>query len=187
VDEDLYLSKESNMRTLVVVAVVLGLLTLTTLHAEDVEKKGEKKPDEKKPAVEMPAKPPAKAAYQHTTAANRLGKFELEGEKGKADYYYNGTHRKDDLVFSRSAEVTGGPGGKIPGWVYQVSKDGKKEMFWFFFGSTPLGKDGKLFAMFYTTTPPGKDGKQPWTRILTPAGTTRTISMKKAADDDEDK
>lgn len=135
--------------------------------------------DEDKAKDKAKAPAPPRAVYQHTTSAGRLGKFELNGERGKADYFFNGQHHQDDLTFVRSAEMAGGPTGEVmPGWVYQVAgkdkdKD-KKESLWFFFAATPLGRGGDQYAMYYSTTPPNKDGKQPWMRILTPGGTHRT-------------
>jgi hypothetical protein len=133
--------------------------------------------DKAKDAAKAPAKPP-QAVYQHTTSAGRLGKFELNGERGKADFFFNGQHHQDDLVFVRSAEMREGPAAEaMPGWVYQVAakdKDKeKKESLWFFFAAAPLGRGGDVYAMYYSTTPPNKEGKQPWTRILAPGGTHR--------------
>jgi|SRR5262245_15434460 len=126
--------------------------------------------------VEKSAAKPPQATYEHTTAATRLGKFVLKGEKGTADYYYNNRRQQADLVFVRNAELTGDAAlpGKVPGWVYQVSNKGKKENFWFFFATDPIKKGDKRYAMYYSVTPPDRAGKQLWIRILTPKGTSRT-------------
>ena len=132
--------------------------------------------------------PPPRAVYQHTTTAGRLGKFELNDKQGKADYYFNGQHHQDDLVYARSAEMRD-PSlpSPAPGWVYQVSRKGKKESLWFFFAADPFAKGGDQFVMFYTTTAPNADGKQPWTRILTPSGTKRMPLDKKPKGEETDK
>ena len=136
------------------------------------QERGEDKAKDAKAA----AKPP-RAVYQHTTSAGRPGKFELNGERGKADFFFNGQHHQDDLVFVRTAEMREGPAAvAMPGWVYQVAtkdKD-KKESLWFFFAADPLARGGDQYAIYYSTTPPNQEGKQPWTRILTPGGTHRT-------------
>jgi hypothetical protein len=132
-----------------------------------------------KDGAKSPAKPP-KTVYQHKTDRGLLGKFELNGEQGKADYYFAGQHHQDDLTFSRYAEMREATSpNPVGGWVYQVSRGGKKESLWFFFAAAPLGKGGNLYSMYYSTTPPDKEGKQPWTRILTPGGTQRTSLDKK--------
>ena len=134
--------------------------------------------DEDKVKDKAKAPTPPRAVYQHTTSAGRPGKFELNGERGKADFFFNGQHHQDDLTFVRAAEMRGGPAGEVmAGWVYQVAgkdkdKD-KKESVWFFFAADPLGRGGDQYAMYYSTTPPNQEGKQPWTRILTPGGTRR--------------
>jgi hypothetical protein len=127
---------------------------------------------------ESKAKPP-KATYEHKTGSGRLGKFELNGDKGKADYWYNGQHHQDDLVYVRHAEMRGPSMRRsISGFVYQVSSKGKKEPIWFFFAESPLEKGGDRHAMYYSTTAPNQDGKQPWQRILTPGGTKRMTEKK---------
>jgi hypothetical protein len=140
--------------------------------------------DKAKDTAKAP-KPP-RAVYQHTTSAGRLGKFELNGERGKADFYFNGQHRQDDLVFVRSAEMREGPAAEsMPGWVYQVSAKDKKEPLWFFFAVNPLGRGGDRYAIYYSTTPPNQEGKQPWERILTPGGTHRSPLDQKTKGADE--
>lgn len=136
-----------------------------------------------KPKDQKETPPPSQAVYQHTTAAGRVGKFELNGKQGKADYYFNGQHHQDDLVYVRVARMRD-PSlpGAVPGWVYQVSRKGKKESLWFYFAANPLAQGGDRYAMFYSTTPPGSGGKQPWERILTPGGTKRTPLEGKAKD-----
>lgn len=135
-----------------------------------------------KDVVKSPAKPPH-AIYQHKTNRGHLGKFELNGEQGKADYYFNNQHHQDNLTFSRNAEMRD-PSfpNAVPGWVYQVSSKDKKASLWFFFAADPLGRGGDMYAMYYSTTPPNKDGKQPWIRILTPGGTKRTPLDQKNKD-----
>ena len=136
-----------------------------------------------------PAKPPS-ADYQHTSLQGRLGKFELRGDKGTADYYYNGVRRQDGLVFVRQAELTGDAdprigkqlGGKVPGFVYQVSNKGTRERIWFFFADKPIDQDGPKYVMYLSFSPPDRNGKQVWTRILT-RGTTRKVVAPKGQDD----
>jgi hypothetical protein len=158
-----------------VAALVFFVLPLAAQERADV------KPKEEPKAVP----PPPRAVYQHTTATGRLGKFELNGKQGKADYYFNGQHHQDDLVYVRSTEIRD-PSlpGAVPGWVYQVSSKGKQETLWFFFAANPLTSGGDRYAMFYSTTPPNPDGKQPWVRILTPQGTKRMPLDKKATGDE---
>ena len=146
------------------------------------QERADVKPKEETKAVP----PPPRAVYQHTTAAGRLGKFELNGKQGKADYYFNNQHHQDDLVYVRSTEMTD-PSlpGAVSGWVYQVSSKGKKESLWFFFAANPLAGGGDRYAMSYSTTPPNPDGKQSWVRILTPQGTKRTPLDKKKGDETE--
>jgi hypothetical protein len=158
-----------------VVALVVFALPLAAQERADVKPKGEAK-----------AAGPPQAVYQHTTANARLGKFELNGDHGKADYYFNGQHHQDDLAYVRSAEMRD-PSlpSAVPGWVYQVSRKDKKEQLWFFFAAAPLAQGGGQYAMFYSTTPPNQDSKQPWTRILTPGGTTQTPLEKKAKEENE--
>jgi hypothetical protein len=154
----------------------VAVLMLAALALAAQERGDNKSKDTPKAA----AKPP-RAVYQHTTSAGRLGKFELNGERGKADYYFNGQHHQDELVFTRAAQMASGPTPEaMPGWVYQVAtkdkdkdKD-KKESIWFFFADVPLARGGDQYAMYYSTTPPNQEGKQPWMRILTPGGTRRT-------------
>ncbi|HEY7311602.1 MAG TPA: hypothetical protein VH643_19720 [Gemmataceae bacterium] len=131
---------------------------------------------------------PPRAVYQHTTSAGRLGKFELKDKQGKADYYFNGQHHQDDLLYARSAEMRD-PSLPVttPGWVYQVSRKDKKESLWFFFAADPFAKGGDQYVMFYTTTAPNAEGKQSWTRILTPGGTKRTSLDKKPKGEETDK
>jgi hypothetical protein len=139
-----------------------------------------------KPKEETKVAPPPRAVYQHTTTAGRLGKFELNGKQGKADYYFNGQHHQDDLVYARSAEMRDPSlAGPAPGWVYQVSRKDKKESLWFFFAAEPFTKGGEQYAMFYSTTAPNTEGKQPWMRIRTPGGTKRTPLDKKPKDDED--
>jgi hypothetical protein len=161
-----------------VAAVVFFALPLAAQEHVDVKPKDETK------AVSLPPR----TVYQHTTAVGRLGKFELNDKQGKADYYFNGQHNQDDLVYVRSTEMRD-PSlpGAVPGWVYQVSSKGKKGSLWFYFAANPLTRGGDLHAMFYTTTPPNPDGKQPWLRILTPLGTKRTPLDKKAKGDETGK
>jgi hypothetical protein len=153
-----------------VAAVMFFALPLAAQERADVKPKAEAKA----------LSPPARTVYQHTTAAGRLGKFELNGKQGKADYYFNGQHHQDDLVYVRSTEMTD-PSlpAAVPGWVYQVSSKDKKEALWFYFAAHPLAKGGDRYALFYSTTPPNPDGKQPWVRILTPQGTKGTPLDKK--------
>jgi hypothetical protein len=158
-----------------VATLVVFVLPLAAQERADVKPKGEAKSAE-----------PPRAVYQHTTASGRLGKFELNGDSGKADYYFNGQHHQDDLVYVRSAEMRE-PSlpSAMPGWVYQVSRKDKKEPLWFFFAAAPLAQGGGQYAMFYSTTPPNQDGKQPWTRILTPGGTKQMSPDKKAKEGEE--
>ncbi len=160
------------------VALVVFVLPLAAQERADV------KPKEEANA----APPPPREVYQHTTSNGRLGKFELNGKQGKADYYFNGQHHQDDLVYVRSAEMRD-PSlpGATPGWVYQVSRKDKKESLWFFFAANPLAQGGDQYAMFYSTTSPNQDGKQPWIRILTPGGTKRTPLDKKPKGEETDK
>jgi hypothetical protein len=158
-----------------IVALAAVVLPVAAQERADITSKDVKK---------SPGKPP-KAVYQHKTNQGHLGKFELNGEQGKADFYFNGQHHQDDLAFSRDAEMRDATlPGPTPGWVYQASSKGKKESLWFFFAAAPLGR-GDLYAMYYSTTPPNKDGKQPWMRILTPGGTKRTSLDKKSKDAEE--
>jgi hypothetical protein len=158
--------------SLIVLGAVVGFTVAAEVPEEAPSRGGTK----------ASANPPT-AIFQHTTMQGHAGKFELNGEKGKADYHYNGEHRQDDLVFTRSAEVSIPPSaGGMAGWVYQVSRAGKKEPLWFFFARNPVQPNGETYAMFYSTTPPGKDGKQMWTRILAPGGTKRsTLDMEPKA------
>jgi hypothetical protein len=162
------------MKRFVGLSVAVLVFAALSLAAQE---RGE---DKAKDKAKAPAKPP-RAVYQHTTSAGRLGKFELSGERGKADYYFNGQHHQDELVFSRAAQMTGGPTPEaMPGWVYQVSAKDKKESLWFFFADVALSRGGDLYAMYYSTTPPNQEGKQPWMRILAPGGTRRTPLDQKA-------
>src|SRR5690348_5615978 len=87
------------------------------------DERGNNKPKEENKSVP----PPPRAVYQHTTFAGRLGKFDLDGKQGKADYYFNGRHHQDNLVYVRSTEMKDPSlSGPTPGWVYQVSREGKK-------------------------------------------------------------
>ena len=93
-------------------------------------------------------------------------------------------------MFVRYAEITGDPdprirkqlGGKVPGFVYQVTSKGKKERFWFFFADRPIDQDGPRYAMYLSFTPPDSNGKQAWTRILT-HGTTRKLVQPSTQDE----
>jgi hypothetical protein len=166
-------------------ALVFFALPLAAEDRADKPKDEANKPKDE--AKSLPA--PPRAVYQHSTSAGRPGKFELNEKQGKADYYFSGQHHKDDLVYARSTEMRD-PSlqGPAPGWVYQVSREGKKISIWFYFGANPLTKDGDRYVMSYTTTAPGPDGKQPWTRILTPGGTKRTpLEKKKDKGDDKEK
>lgn len=165
------------VRTLALVSLFLAL-PLAAQERADVKPKG------KAPSVGQPPR----TVYQHTTTTGRLGKFELNEKQGKADYYFNGQHHQDDLVYARSAEMRE-PSlpGPVPGWVYQVSRKDKKESLWFFFAANPLAQGGDQYALFYSTTPPGQDGKQPWMRIRTPGGTKRIAAGKKPRDEEIDK
>ncbi|HEY7153332.1 MAG TPA: hypothetical protein VH575_05165 [Gemmataceae bacterium] len=167
------------MRTFIASSVVAWVVFVLPLAAQE--------PADVKPKDEAKAAGPPQAVYQHTTTAGRLGKFELNGDRGKADYYFNGQHHQDDLVYVRSAEMRD-PSlpSAAPGWVYQVSRKDKKEQLWFFFAAAPLVQGGGgPYAMFYSTTPPNQDGKQPWTRILTPGGTKQTPLEKKEKEEKE--
>lgn len=166
------------MRRSFVAAVMLFTLPLAAQERADVKPKKE--------AKAVP--PPPQAVYQHTTSAGHLGKFELNGKQGKADYYFNGQHHQDDLVYVRSAEIQDSSlPGAAPGWVYQVSRKGKKETLWFYFAADPLAKGGDRYAMFYSTTPPNPESKQPWMRILTPQGTKRTPLGNKTQGDETER
>ena len=163
------------------VASFVAALVIFALPLAAQERADDKPKDEAKSAGQPP-----RAVYQHQTASGRLGKFELNGDRGKADYYFNGQHHQDDLVYVRSAEMRD-PSlpSAAPGWVYQVSRKDKKEPLWFFFAASPLFQGGGPYAMFYSTTPPNEDGKQPWTRILTPGGTKQMSPDKKAKEGEE--
>jgi hypothetical protein len=167
----------STLRTWALVAAACGLVAVGAAAEDpkapggaDKDKKVEKK---EKPKAELP-----RMRYEHTTQAGRKGNFTLDREGGTADYYFNGAHRTDKLVFVRPATMpdAGSPRG-FEGWVYQVERDGKKVPLWFFFGSTAVkNRQGEtVYPMYYSAQPPqGSDGKQPWTRIYTDLGTKAT-------------
>lgn len=140
---------------------------------------GQERADVTSKDVEASKAKPPKATYEHKTARGHVGKFELNGDKGKGDFWFNNQHQQDDLAFSRQAEMSD-PSfpHRFSGWVYQVSSKGKKEQLWFFFADAPLRKGLDRYAMYYSNTPPNRDGKQPWIRILTPGGTKRTTGKK---------
>jgi hypothetical protein len=163
------------------VASFVAALVIFALPLAAQERADEKPKDEAKSAGQPP-----RAVYQHQTTSGRLGKFELNGDRGKADYYFNGQHRQTDLVYVRSAQMREPslPSG-VSGWVYQVSSKDKKEQLWFFFAAAPLAPGGDQYAMFYSTTTPSQDGKQPWMRIRTPGGTKRPALDKKGKGSEE--
>jgi hypothetical protein len=134
---------------------------------------GKPKDDTGKPA----AGPPPNRVYTHTTRSGRKCKFELQGERGKGEYYWNGQKQNEDLKFTRGAMMN----GRMAGWVY---KTGKQNM-WFFFASSPA-QGSKDYPVYYTQTPPGQDGKQPWTLCPTQGGTSTTESKGGGAERSED-
>jgi hypothetical protein len=112
--------------------------------------------------------------YWHTTTARRSGIYTLEGEKGTAEYYFNGRRHRDRLAFVRAATV-----GGSRGFVYQVRRNGRKVGLWFFFSARPSRDParGEVYRMYYSLQPDDSRGRKMWTRILTPTGTKGTTGQ----------
>jgi hypothetical protein len=113
--------------------------------------------------------------FRHTTMFRRSGNFTLDGQKGTADYYFNGQRHKDSLAFVRAATV-----GGSRGHVYQVRRNGRKVGLWFFFSAKPSQDRarGEVYQMYYSLQPDDSRGRKMWTRILTPTGTKGTALGK---------
>ncbi len=142
-------------------AALLCLPAVTWSADQDKDKKEEKGQD--RAGKDLPH-----MQYRHTSTRNNVCTFQLDGDKGTADYVFGGQRRKDNLVYDRTDTV-----GRIKGWVYQVERDGKKQPMWFFFGSqarrTRSGQQS--YPMFYAQ---GGGGRAAWRAIPTRSGTRAT-------------
>jgi hypothetical protein len=138
------------------------------------------------PAAAPPVRTKGKAVelphlrFRHTDVERRTRTFVLDGASGTVDYYPGGKRRKDKLVFVRPATL-----GSLPGWVYQVEREGKKRPVWFYFATRPTIQRGgkKLYLVLFTLRPPDARGKQWWQPLPPPLGAVATpLAKEKAAD-----
>jgi hypothetical protein len=162
------------MRRLLRVAIAgVVLIALNALGAFAQDQDKEVKGQDDKKEVKLPRR-----EYSHVTQTKKECKFVLDGDKGTADYYFNGKHQQEGLSFARYAVVQG-PFGKRPGWIYQAENPEKKDKkMWFFFSKDPVKRPegASDYPMLYSTQPPDQTGKQPWTPIML---TTKAVDKEK--------